>query len=306
MIRSAMCLVLGAGASKPIGFPTGPELLQILVSDLGRTRGQIRQLALEAGFDSTLVDAFTATLREAVLPSVDLLLENRPEFKGIGKYCIAAALLSYEKHGLFAPDRAGPQWLRYLFAEMASDASPDTFADNRVSFVSYNYDRCLEHFFFTALRSTYGLSDEDCAEIVRKIPICHVHGQLGAYPGLGDSAREFAATATAPGIMQCAAQIRILHEGADDDPHVERARDLCRAATGVGFVGFGYHPTNIRRLRSSQWPTSVTTFGSAFGLTAEEMRRAQQVIGRGVEFGATDQDALAFLRSSRLLRLCTR
>ncbi|GJM43505.1 MAG: hypothetical protein DHS20C21_03470 [Gemmatimonadota bacterium] len=303
MFRTKTCIVLGAGASKPLGFPVGSELLYQLIDDLGSPVGTVRQLALDAGFGEGIVD-FLAVLRESPLPSVDLLLEKRPAFVDIGKFCIAAAITQFEEGAPFIAGSNRTDWLRYLFTEMDSGASLDSFLDNQVSFVTYNYDRSLEHFFSVALGATYGLPRAECANVVREIPICHVHGQLGHYPGLGEWSRPYSPTQEQSHIKECASQIRILHEGSKDDEAVTMARALCESAEVVGLIGFGYHPTNVARLEPAAWHANSRTFGSAFGMTPAETRRIGGRFGREIDFTDSTDDALGFLRRSEFLRWC--
>lgn len=64
---------------------------------------------------------------------------------------------------------------------MVGDTLED-FAKNKVAFVTFNYDRCVEHFFFTSLKNSFGRSDEETAAVAKRIGVVHLHGRLGHLP----------------------------------------------------------------------------------------------------------------------------
>ena len=58
-------------------------------------------------------------------------------------------------------------------------ANPDAYENNRVAFVTFNYEQSLEYFLFNAIKNSYGLNDDDTAKLVNVTPVIHLHGQLG-------------------------------------------------------------------------------------------------------------------------------
>ena len=154
--------VLGAGASKPYGFPTGEELLDSVLRGMSLEPGWRSHLA-KLEFDQKQVDAFRRDFLESGQPSVDLFVEHRPEYERLGKAAIALGLIPRENHSWVfpPPDTDAPHdhndnWYQYIFEKM--NAPFDQFGENQVSFVTFNYDRSLEHFFRTAVRRSYGKS----------------------------------------------------------------------------------------------------------------------------------------------------
>ena len=57
--------------------------------------------------------------------------------------------------------------------------------------IDFNYDRSLEHYLFTSLRSLHGRSVDECLEKLAKVPIIHVYGQLGTIPYPQPGSREY-------------------------------------------------------------------------------------------------------------------
>lgn len=74
--------------------------------------------------------------------------------------------------------RASMTWYHYLWSQMASPKG--RFADNRVSFVTLNYDRSLERYFFLCLKAQHGYRDDDaCFKEHYGLRFVHVYGSLG-------------------------------------------------------------------------------------------------------------------------------
>lgn len=107
-----------------------------------------------------------------------IFLEHRKEFMSIGKMTIASYLIPCEKDArLREPEN---NWYMYLYDRLKS--SFEEFEENKISFITFNYDRSLEQFIFEALKSQFNKSPQACAEKIRKIPIIHLYGQLDFLP----------------------------------------------------------------------------------------------------------------------------
>ena len=51
-----------------------------------------------------------------------------------------------------------------------------------VSFIVFNYDRCIEHFFLHAIQAVYGLRRDDAYEVLKTLDIVHPYGTLSDLP----------------------------------------------------------------------------------------------------------------------------
>ena len=100
MIKTLTVLVLGAGASKPFGFPTGQELLKLITHQLllfTPEQTTLGQTLLACGFPAPDILRFASALHLSQRKSVDAFLEFRSEFLDVGKAAMIAALIPYEK-----------------------------------------------------------------------------------------------------------------------------------------------------------------------------------------------------------------
>jgi hypothetical protein len=257
-------------------------------------------------------------------PSVDAFLEQRGEFIQIGKISIAQALLALENEEmLFKFEIRDKGFYHYLFNQL--NAGWDEFPANRLSIITFNYDRSLEHLLFTSLKHTYNKPDEITAEAVEKIPIIHVHGSLGPLPWQAVGGRSYvsqnllgdAHTNLFTSQLQAASEkIFVLSEGQQATSEYNKAFDYLSAAERIYFLGFGYHPQNMERLRLDELyyaddlltnPAifmsgkfrSIRFRGSAYGLGKAQMESLQNRWHIGLPDNTSD--SLKFLKEYTIL-----
>ncbi|WP_170868430.1 hypothetical protein [Desulfatibacillum alkenivorans] len=304
MITKKTVFVLGAGASMHYGYPSGETLLREIQKILNAPDSFAHKVINELSHYGHIegdIKRFAKALGETGRSSIDAFLEHRPEFIDIGKHFIASVLIPNEKAeplSATARNLKMGNWFQYLYNKMNSKF--EEFGDNQISFVTLNYDRSLEHFLFSALQADYGKGENDCAEQLDKIPIIHVHGQLGLLPWQDKKAGR----AYASGIdierkreefQTSARAIKIIHEveNADDIPEFIKAQRLMNEANQIYFLGFGYDPTNCKRLKIPD--SSVWKAGTGYGLLHQERREVGKLLGyrpEGSKYGRGDVPVL--------------
>lgn len=270
MLTQHVVLILGAGASIPYGFPSGSTLTNQIVKELKDKGGQFTNDILDSGFEWSFLCEFRQQLDLSFQASIDAFLEHRPEFISVGKTCIARALIPCETESNLARGR-DRHWYAYMFQKLS--ATPESFKQNRLSIITFNYDRSLEHFLFLAIKNSYGLSDNDAAELVRTIPIIHLHGDLGKLPVLDGSGRPFEPTVSPSILKQCASNIKIIHEDVSANSQFVKAQELIKSTSVICFLGFGFHPVNIKRIwaeKSGSVFMRRTIYGTAYQMPASE------------------------------------
>jgi hypothetical protein len=272
MIHHPTAFILGAGTSVPYGFPAGEELLRMARGfDLANLKDKAHARA------PADVAGLYAALQRTHDSSLDTLLELRSDIAPIGKRLIAALILELEFNSTFPQRYPAPKddWLTMFFGELTSDTKClEDFAKNPIVLITYNYDRLLEYRLSRALAAHYGRSDADCIATLGKIPLIHLHGDLGPLPG-------FAAAVAVPfgpspaqrddfahGIERASERIVIVHETEDFD----HARKLLQSVKQVVMLGFGYGASNLSRLDIKRWPKAV--YGTQFGLTPSQINYA--------------------------------
>lgn len=272
MITKRTVLILGAGASVPYKFPSGLQLIQVICSKLSSEDSSEFRLLSQCTPKIRDIIRFKDALSRSGQPSVDAFLEHRTEFIEIGKTAIALALLPFERTAALFEGKRQENWYQYLFGRVSTWF--DKLGENKLSIITFNYDRSLEHYFFTALKNSHAMSENACAEKLSSIPIIHVHGKLGPLPWEVTVNPEAVASYSPPDnavpydsfsdprftshkkyeryktnwLTLARNNIKIIHESIENDEEFDKAHELLKAAEKVYFLGFGYHEINLKRL----------------------------------------------------------
>jgi len=314
MIQNVV-FVLGAGASHPYGFPTGKEMRKEIIdrhvvdSDAfvqahpGRDGLQVHSAAQE------FVNAFHKSSTE----SIDLFLSRNPEFSKIGKRAIIFRILDAELHSVFREKANKEQdWYMWLYKKMTDklvekeDYSRFCEYNKNVSFITFNYDRSLEHFLHDSLTNSFvGIPVDKIIEQLNHIKICHIFGQAGLLEWQSqdqDSGIRYRAKVNETDVDALCDNIKIVYE-IGESPEFKEAQKLIREAERVFFLGFGYAEENLNGLDILSVLKDVSrVYGTALGLTLREIAKVKSLFEAKIH-GKTrivqidDKDSLSLLRS---------
>jgi hypothetical protein len=314
VILKPTVLIIGAGASKPYGYPLGAGLVDHILALIKPKEGDLWSV-LTGGYQTSHLRDFHKSLWDSKPASIDDFLEANTAFRELGKVCITAALT------VFGPRTDEPEnqefdWLRFLWWRLHDDApTAAQFAGNQLKVVTYNYDMTFERYFANVLSAFYPDLKNDPARAAafrdEVLPVVHIHGSLGASSDevrrLDDPRERNLIT----WYKHAAGGIRILSEGEHAVPY-GRAHEWFRDADVIYLLGFGYHRTNTDRLdlkgqllaTESEHPSRIVK-GTALGLGEAERLDAQRRLGlehallqqRG---GLFESDARSFLEKHGL------
>lgn len=307
MIRRKTLLILGAGASAPYGFPTGPALMDRIVSICEESNSPARLCLRGAGVADVQLQELRAALVQTQFDSIDTFLEHRKGFRDVGKLAIAAALIPWEESkGLTTRNRPS-HWYRLLFNALHR---PTGFDGRNLSIISFNYDRSLEQYLLNSIQQDFGVSASDAAVKVRTARFIHPHGTLGRLPWwVSDQTDGFVRAyedSLSPDCLKAAAtEIKIVGElGSRRDIYsMEHIRGTVEEAEVVGFLGFGYHLDVLQRLGipevladgRGRW-----VVGSAYGLPLGRRDELMEQIP-GLQLGSDSAGCYEFLQQTGLL-----
>lgn len=296
MINVPTVFILGAGASVPYGYPTGPELKNLIVQSLATDSSPSRILLKGVGFEHSHITNFVQSLSNSGKISIDAFLEHRKDLLAIGKSAIAMKLIECENHNLQFSSENKDNWYQHLFNKM--NAKPEDVLKNNLSFITFNYDRSLENFFYTALKNSYNLTSERTTELVNSIPIIHLHGFLGPLPWQEVGGRPYSSTLSSEVIGEASQNIWIVHdEEVNKSPAFAQARKKLDQAQCIYFLGFGYDLVNLNRLGYPTTQNHRALFGSVYGLTDFEISRLKKRFGAQLSCGRHDEKNLLYLRA---------
>jgi hypothetical protein len=312
MLRKPTVLVVGAGASCELGFPSGPALLQTIARKLNMRFEHYRQ---SQGSESLLaayrrhhaandpqsdINAYVhagqrlvgaAKIARSIDNAIDQNAGN-PLAEFTGKLAIAETILEAERSSklfvdpgnsnVLSIDAARETWLFELGQILTTDvrgADASRVFEN-LTVVTFNYDRSLEHFLPVALTMAYGLRTEEAQAIVRRMKIHHVYGQVGDLPWIkpGEGAIGYGDQPYAR-LEAIAAELQTFSESKEPGS-LKDIHAALNDAQQIAFVGFGYHRQNMDLLRPMGGIDNghVGIVGSVFGESAPAQGMAAQLI----------------------------
>ncbi len=315
MLKNKTTLVLGAGASRAMGFPTGAGLLAA-IHDLVTVDRQ--PFAIQAGLfnpDGTALHEFIDAFRGSQMYSIDSFLARRPQFSDIGKRAIAAVLLECEKASSLDRCTHADGWMQYLWNKFGA-ASWDELDFSCLRVVTFNYDRSLEHYLLQAIIHSHGVTQKQALWKLQGLKVVHVYGSLSAPLPDGDGylAYGHGTENHAPAIV--AKHLQVIPEGRNDSAVLTLAHQHLLWADKIAFMGFGFDPVNMGRLDSQRTcqrqvdrpggPAFREIIATGFGLTDVEIEAAALLIGDGSASHGRPRfyktDCLTMLRESGLLQ----
>jgi hypothetical protein len=289
MFQKKTLIVVGAGASKEVGLPTGAELKEKIASllDITFEHGYsqksgdyliCRALQEIARNDKQYAGNINLHLhagwriRDAtqLAMSIDSIIDTHrgdKELETCGKLAIVRAILDEErKCKLYFDISKGTSTINYrgindtwytLFFRLLTEECVFEMLAERVSSIAlviFNYDRCVEHFLYHSLQAYYAIDPDKASELVRSIKIFHPYGTSGTLPWYGEKERiEFGGEPGHEQLVKLAGQIKTFTEGTDPEASdIREIKDIVWDAKIVTFLGFGYHRQNLDILNTGK------------------------------------------------------
>lgn len=278
MIQTPTVFIVGAGASRELGMPLGYQLTEMIETalDFRSNRGVDASRELVRGALSLIAKlrrdeieglfAHANSVSEGLgsAPSIDAYIHNHSadaKTALVGKVGIAACLVTAEGNSDLAAGRGQPpdlsrvkdSWLPRLFNIMAADASaaaPEKMFEH-VSFIVFNYDRCLEHYLRHAIARRFRRSVDEATDIVRRhCRIVHPYGALGDL--WGPDALPFGPKLESTAFGDCdairRASERILTFSQSQEANSKAAQALIAQAKRAIFLGLAFHRQTLELL----------------------------------------------------------
>lgn len=298
-------LVIGAGAGVDINMPTGDKLAKSIRSGAKVRFDGWEQVEGDKGFVASIRRYVSNEQLNALIPafhriadgistaeSIDNFLDRFPgdeQLKLAGKLLIAHYILHAERGSMLRidwdhrnADLGGRglertwlgQFSQMLFSLVQKPAVGQLA--EKVAFINFNYDRCLERYLAHAIQVGYEMSSEAAHALVGRIEIIHPYGDLGPLPSLPTSPPQdrlpFGAPADSVNLLAVAGRLSTFTEEIGDADKLKRLRALVAEAKHVIFLGFAFHPQNMRVLTAPH-DSHRTRHVYATGLGIQEQQR---------------------------------
>jgi hypothetical protein len=289
VIDISTLLIIGAGASKPYGYPTGAELRAEIVTNFYNRLEELLQN------DQTIVShekkrhlreagAFVDAFKKSSIESIDKFLALNPFYSYYGKIAITLCILDKEKsselHDDFSQSIYSQDWYKLLFNRMISSfKEPDDFKhfkENKLAFITFNYDRSFEHFLYESFLHAFcerknefeiWLNKNDYHEYI-PFPLVHVYGKVDDL--LWHGGRAYKEDFDFKTVQQLSNGIRVIGERTE---HLkDKITKLYSEYERIFFLGFGYANDNLDAISFlGNIGENCKIFGTAKGMTAKEI-----------------------------------
>lgn len=173
-----------------------------------------------------------------------------------------------------------------LFSQV--DAGNPAKAFDGVSFIVFNYDRCLEQFLWLSLRAYFGLSMAEAADLLSGVCFIHPYGTVGRLPWQSGGAVPFGSDFSSD-LFSASSQLKTFTESVDSEIS-SQIDDAVSAADDLIVLGFGYLDQNVALMRAAKPRQLTRILTTAFGLSSADQEVVYSAIASiaGLSVGAWD------------------
>lgn len=297
--------VVGAGASKEFSLPTGDEL-KLKISEITRItsvqsipngfverfenetfRSHLHALSKTKNFQRFKQHATFISINMPLAPSIDNFLhthQDNEDLISVGKLAIAQAILHAEeqsplkakiniRHGNIRFDKLNETWIKHLFSLLVTNTTGfDDFlsALRNITFVSFNYDRCIHQFFTHASKSYFSLTNVQVQEVIDSLDILYPYGNVGEFK-ISDKGTTFGAPEDINGVLDAANSVRTFMEGVDSGLRDE-LQDRIKKSDTLVFLGFSYMQMNLELLLNENPIPKQFVLGTTLGISEDSKK----------------------------------
>jgi len=290
--------VIGAGASTEFGsMPVGQELarsIQKLADDDlsgSDNRPVIRKAISMAGGYGAAHEKALGRIRDSILTrdSIDDFVaewNDQDCLADVARYCIAHEILRGERatalgaisiQNMTIPqgmERLRGTWLdaivRYSNSHFPRRSLVDALSCS--SFVTFNYDRCIEFYLYNYFSHSLGMAPAEAGRALREIHIEHVYGVAGHLPELGGNVPF--GQADPSWLYEAASPIKTYCESVESD-RLDRIQRKLNGADRIVFLGCAFHEQNLDLLFSGS-PPSAEVWATGLGLRGRRRDLVQE------------------------------
>jgi hypothetical protein len=242
--------------------------------------------------------------------SIDTFLEVHEgdhEIEFCGKLGIAYSILKAERSSylraggaddhappLFASEAVLKSWIS-VFVRMVqvgiSKRNIERALEN-VTFVIFNYDRCVEHYLFHWFQLFYRVDAARAAEILSAARFFHPYGVAGKLPwqNYAGSPVPFGAELGSSSLLSVSAGIRTYSEQVADQTTQEAIHASIVNTDRLVFLGFGFGEQNMKFLTLPRQAKIRRVFGTAYNVSKSNQEEFEMRIAKSLVNGALDID----------------
>ncbi|MDA0780895.1 MAG: hypothetical protein O2970_00120 [Proteobacteria bacterium] len=306
MFRSKTVFILGAGASEEVGLPIG-ETLKNKISqkidirfggtgyqqdsgDYQITQALRQYVKLPDGRNGDINPYLHAAwkLRDALTQgiSIDNVLDAYRDDKlseMCGKLGIVRSILEAERSSKIFYNTSERQKIDFdqlkntwfagfvkILTENISQNEIDGIFDN-VSILSFNYDRCIEHYLYESLQNYYSLEPNVASQLMQNLKIFHPYGSVGKLPWQeSNTKQQVPFGAERSDILNLSEQIKTFNERTHEIENISEIQSVVQEAEIIVFLGFAFHRQNLELIKPDNKCNAKKIFATAYGISKSD------------------------------------
>lgn len=311
MFNKKTVFIVGAGGSRELGLPVGDDLKTKIVEKLT----VVRQRAFTGLAHEGIEDAFKYLSRTKdqrylgnlyhaaqgiadAMPqalSIDNYLHAHADngfITLVGKLAITASILEAEQESLAYLNIHSPEMLEFsgelgnawhnTFCKMLTEGVQRANLKNlfsKVAFITFNYDRCIEHVLSYWLASYFRIDLEEAQALCRGLQIYHPYGQVGQLPWqVENGGVSFGSPASGEDLVAISPSVKTFTEREIEENVLNRMAHLLYSADRVVFLGFSYGDLNMQLLENENCDTDKRVFGTTLGISSPNQKAIESIV----------------------------
>lgn len=203
-----------------------------------------------------------------------------PDIVVMGKVGIAVSILEAERASAIYGKEQGKYFIEFArstntwhntFCKMLTESVQRTSLERlfeNVTFITFNYDRCIEHYVMMWLMNYMGLPYDEACGLVKTLRIFHPYGQVGKLPWQVDGVGvDFGEDPDEYNIQHTAAQIRTFTERVDDDVMLTRMRRAISHSERLVYLGFSFGQMNMDLMAIEESGPNKTVYATTLNVS---------------------------------------
>ncbi|MBB4345178.1 hypothetical protein [Rhizobium leguminosarum] len=295
MFKHNTVFIVGAGASTEVGLPTGYELKKKIIEALSFSSKGFNKNEIGAALvdiynqrsDSLDINRYFKAATDISRAmhgalSIDNFLATHRADEDIllmGKLAIASVILEEEgrskiqldANGDMLLEKAESYWMNTFCKLMSEEVVRGDFAAlfHDVSIITFNYDRCIEHFLPHYLETYFLIDKVQAHKLASTLSVIHPYGRVGGYPSRSGSAPTipFGSHKNPQHLAAAANQVQTFGEKLVSDVIVKKMKQLINDAEHIVFLGFSFADMNMELLVPEDVYGRKTIFATTLGMS---------------------------------------
>lgn len=286
--------ILGAGASWPYGYPTASGLRENIIhqyQDVIEEMGSLMNLKKQSISDTVeLLKTIVSKFDLSNTNSIDLFLTRNSETVDIklGKQLIWLFIMWFERRSKLSSQikESDEDWYYEFFNELTGDITSkndlNSLPEEKIVFITFNYDRSLENYLFLSLKNSFSLATEETKKIMNEHFIFHhVYGKVLNLEWESENlAAPYKSNVSLQYLKDAPQLINLIYNERSIEVQVQ---SLIKSASTLVFLGFGFGKANIDflNLRELLSP-SHRILASGLGLYDSRIIKIKSFLQRGM------------------------